>query len=80
MDLRRRCAIHEAGHAVAALAFGIPIIAVSIADDRPHLHRGRYRAEANLALECMVTLCLAGSEAEKKFAAQSATTVIASII
>jgi hypothetical protein len=44
MDLRRRCATHEAGHAVAALAYAIPI---SIANDMPHLHRGRYRAEAN---------------------------------
>jgi hypothetical protein len=46
MDLRRRCAIHEAGHATAALAFGIPIIRVTIANDMPHLHRRRYRAEA----------------------------------
>ena len=28
---------------------------------------GHHRAEANLALECMVTLCLAGPEAERKF-------------
>jgi hypothetical protein len=28
---------------------------------------GHYRAEANLALECMVTLCLAGPEAEREF-------------
>jgi hypothetical protein len=67
MDLRRRCATHEAGHAVAALAFAIPIIRVTIAEDMPHLHRGRYRTEANLALECMVTLCLSGPEAEREF-------------
>jgi hypothetical protein len=35
----------------------------------PHLHRGRYRAEANLALESMGTLCLAGPEAESPQAA-----------
>jgi hypothetical protein len=52
---------------VAALAFAIPIIRVTIADDTPHLHRGRYRAEADLALKSMVTLCLAGPEAEKEF-------------
>jgi hypothetical protein len=40
-SLIERISIHEAGHAVAALAFGIPIIAVSITDDTPHLHRGR---------------------------------------
>ena len=67
MDLRRRCAIHEAGHAVAALAFAIPIIRVSIADDRPHLHRARYRAPHDCGLECMVTLCLAGPAAEREF-------------
>ena len=51
----------------AALTFAIPIIAVSIADDTPHLQRARYQADANFALECMVTLCLAGSEAELEF-------------
>ena len=67
-SLIERISIHEAGHAVAALAFAIPIIRVTIAGDTPHLHRGRYRAEADLALEFMVTLCLAGPEAEKEFA------------
>ena len=50
MDLQRRYATHEAGHTTAALAFGIPLVSVSIADDRPHLHRGRYRAEASSVL------------------------------
>ncbi len=67
MNLQRRCAIHEAGHATAALAFGIPIIAVSIADDRPHLHRDRYRAhDENFGLEAIVILCLSGPEAERE--------------
>ena len=52
---------------MAALAFAVPIIRVTIENDTPHLHRGRYRAEANLALECMVTLCHAGPEAEREF-------------
>jgi hypothetical protein len=68
MDLRLRCATHEAGHATAALAFAIPIIRVTIADDRPHLHRAHYRAlDADLGLESIVTLCLAGPEAEREF-------------
>jgi hypothetical protein len=66
-SLIERISIHEAGHAVAALVFAVPIIRVTIENDTPHLHRGRYRAEANLALECMVTLCLSGPEAEKEF-------------
>ena len=38
MDLSEY-AKHEAGHATAAIAFAIPIIRVTIADDRPLLHR-----------------------------------------
>jgi hypothetical protein len=50
------------------VAFAIPIIRVSIADDRPHVHRGRYHAQdANLGLECLCVLCLSGPEAEKEF-------------
>jgi hypothetical protein len=51
---------------VAAITFAIPIIAVTIADDRAHLHRGHYRAPHDCGLECMVTLCLAGPEAERE--------------
>ncbi len=59
---------HEAGHATAALTLGIPIITVTIENDRPHLLRGRYRAhDANFGLEALVTLCLAGPEAEEEF-------------
>jgi hypothetical protein len=65
---------------VAALAFAIPIIRVTIADDTPHLHRVRYRAEANLALEGMVTLCLAGPKRNESFAAPSTTAATASIM
>jgi hypothetical protein len=68
MSLQERCAYHESGHAVAALTFGIPIITVTIENDRPHLHRGRYHvSDADLGLESMMTLCLAGPEAEKEF-------------
>ncbi len=67
-SLQERCTYHEAGHATAALAFGIPIISVTIADNRPHLHRDRYVAhDTSFGLEAIVTLCLAGPEAEKEF-------------
>jgi hypothetical protein len=52
---------------VAALAFGIPIIHVTIDNDTPHLLRGHYRAQHDAGLECMATLCLAGPAAEDYF-------------
>jgi hypothetical protein len=66
-SLRERAAYHESGHAIAALTFAIPIIRVTIADDVPHLRRGRYRPPHDCGLECIVTLCLAGPEAEREF-------------
>jgi hypothetical protein len=62
-----RAAYHEAEHCAAALAYGIPIISVSIDADTPHLHRGRNRAPHDCGLECMVTLCLAGPASEELF-------------
>jgi hypothetical protein len=59
VSLRQRKSFHEAGHCAAAIAYGIPIISVSIAGDTPHLHRGQ--------LECMTTFCLAGPAAEELF-------------
>jgi hypothetical protein len=64
---RERAAYHEAGHCAAASAFGIPIIAVTIEADAGHLYRGHYRERADLALECIVTMCLAGPAAEELF-------------
>jgi hypothetical protein len=63
----RRVATHEAGHCVAALAYSIPVISVTIADGTPHLHRARYRAPHDLGLETVVTMCLAGPCAEELF-------------
>ncbi len=58
----------KSGHTAAALAFGVPIISVTIAEDRPHLHRASYQAyDENFGLEAIVTLCLSGPEAEKEF-------------
>jgi hypothetical protein len=67
VNLRERRAIHESGHAVAAIMFGIPIIAVSIAADRPHLHRWHYHTRMRTSGWNAVTLCLAGPEAEREF-------------
>jgi hypothetical protein len=64
---RERAAYHEAGHCAAAIAFGIPIIRVTIESKTPHLLRGHYRAQHDAGLECMATLCLAGPAAEGYF-------------
>ncbi len=39
-----RCAYHEAGNATAALTLGIPIITVTIENDRPHLVKALVQA------------------------------------
>jgi hypothetical protein len=67
-DEQWRCAIHESGDTIAAINFGIPIIRATIEAGDPHVHSGRYHVQdADLGLECMVTLCLAGPEAEREF-------------
>jgi hypothetical protein len=66
-DVMLRRAYHESGHCVAALVCNIPIIAVTIAADVPHMHRGRYRADSDMALGNMVTLCLCGPASEELF-------------
>ena len=67
-DELERTAIHEAGHTMVAVRYSIPIIRVTILNE-PHMHRGRYRPECSrlIGLRRLVTLCLAGPEAERVF-------------
>jgi hypothetical protein len=62
-----RIAVHESGHCVAALTYGVPIIHVTIAADGPHLFRDCFSMPANLALESLCVLCLSGPAAEEYF-------------
>ena len=65
MSFRERCAFHESGHAVAAITYGVPILAVTI-EDRPHLHRGQYHAPTpDLGFEAIAVICFAGICAEE---------------
>jgi hypothetical protein len=66
-SLLERAAFHEAGHCAAAITFGIPIISVTIEAGAGHLYRGGYRERADLALECIVIMSLAGPAAEEFF-------------
>ena len=67
MDSWRRTALHEAGHAVAAMTFAIPIISISIVAAVPHLRRARYQPRHDAGLESLVVMCLAGPAAEQLF-------------
>ena len=60
-------AVHEAGHAVAALTFAIPIISVSIDAATPHLHHARYQPQHSAGLETLAVMFLAGPSAEQLF-------------
>jgi hypothetical protein len=49
-SLLERICFHEAGHVACAIAYGVPLISVTIEADRPHLHRAHYRPPpANVA-------------------------------
>jgi ATP-dependent Zn protease len=63
--MRKRLAIHESGHAIAAITLGLPIVAVTIADGDPHVHRGVYKQTPDLAVECLAIMCLSGPAAEE---------------
>jgi hypothetical protein len=75
-SLRERTAIHEAGHATAAITYGVPVVAVTI-QDRPHLRGGQYRAPApDLGFEAIAVLCLSGIAAEELFCGPTPTVAI----
>jgi hypothetical protein len=67
VSFRQRTAYHEAGHAAAALTYGIPIIRVTIKNETPHLLVATIGHSTTPRLECMATLCLAGPAAEAYF-------------
>jgi hypothetical protein len=66
-ELERRRAFHESGHVCAALQFSVPVISATISDNRSFMHRGGWRAPADLGIECMTVLCLCGPAAEREY-------------
>jgi hypothetical protein len=68
MTLSERNAFHEAGHAAACVAYGIPLVSATIADAyHPYVLPGNYRWRGRLAFENLVIMTLAGGEAETYF-------------
>lgn len=65
--LRERRATHESGHCLACLIYGLPVVLVTIEDDRPHLLRDRFRRERSSATEALAIVCLSGPAAETMF-------------
>ena len=63
-DYLQRAATHEAGHCVAALTFGIPIVEATV-EGSPHLRRGRFHMQRSTGIECLAILCLSGPAAEE---------------
>jgi hypothetical protein len=66
-DVLERAVIHEAAHAVACIVLGLPIATVTIAAGHPHLRRGYYRQQRDIAIEALAIMSLAGAEAERLF-------------
>lgn len=67
MTNKQRVATHEAGHVVAAIQLGIPVLGATIDPARPHFTRDAFRRSRNLALEHLCIICMAGPEAERLF-------------
>jgi hypothetical protein len=59
-----RDAVHEIGHALACLVYGVEIRSVTI-EGQPFLERGELPLDHGLTLEALLTLCLSGPEAER---------------
>ena len=64
--MAKRAAYHEAGHCLGAIAYGVPIISVTISPS-PHMLRAHYDAPADIGLEAICILCLAGPASEEYF-------------
>jgi hypothetical protein len=60
---QQRTAYHEAGHCIASVQLGIPVIAAIIDPRRPHFTRGRFQRSRSTAIEHICLIALAGPEA-----------------
>jgi hypothetical protein len=65
VSLRERVATHEAGHACAAIVFGMPLIRASIIQCA--VNCAGFRCSRDLATEIRVVFLLSGGEAERLF-------------
>jgi hypothetical protein len=63
IELERRRAVHESGHALAAIRLGIPFKFITI-DGDPRIRRADYRPRHDRGAEFMAIFCLSGGFAE----------------
>jgi hypothetical protein len=64
---KQRVATHEAGHVIAAVQLGIPVIGATIEHGTPHFMRGRFVRSRDIAIEHLRLICLSGPAAEELF-------------
>lgn len=74
---RERNAYHEAGHTVAAVVYGVPILYVTVAEHDAHLQRGGYQQQLDLSVEALAVISLAGPAAERLFFGEAPASAIA---
>jgi hypothetical protein len=67
MTNKQRVATHEAGHVVAAVQLGIPVVSATIEHGTPHFMRGRFRRNRDTAIEHLCLICLAGPASEEVY-------------
>ena len=66
-DLLQANAYHEAGHAIVGWALGLPVVEITIRDDRPGENTKFTGHAEHLPLVDQVAICNAGRQAEEVF-------------
>jgi hypothetical protein len=74
MTSKQMCtAYHEAGHVVAAVQLGIPVIGATIDPRRPRFTRDGFRPSRNLAIEHLCIICVPTRMANDRLGGCTAT-------
>jgi hypothetical protein len=63
----QRVATHEAGHVIAAVQLGIPVIGAKIVAGDPHFTRGGFGRDRMIAIEHLCLISFSGPAAERAY-------------